>query len=113
MKSIIEYQYSAVIFLIPSRYSSILRVEINPKEFKKENYKELFDSLLFKFRSKGFSVSEDKSFVNTTEYKNIMEFSLEFYTNEVELAKDITEELNKAFEFVLNRVIIKKELKKL
>ena len=113
MKPIKDYQRSAAISLhpFPSRYCNVLRVEINPEEFKKEDYKNTFDELLKKFRV-NYSVSDSKSFGNGTEYKNVIEFTLAYYVNEVELAKDITEELKKMFDSVLNRVRIKKEYKK-
>lgn len=109
MKAIEEYQYLVVVTLLPLRHSSLLRVEINIRELTKDNYSSLFDKLLFKFRELGFSVSEDKSFANYTEHNNVLEFSLEPYTNELELAKDVVEELGSIFgtHSVLNRVRIK------
>ena len=109
MKPINEYQYSVVVALLPLRHSSLLRIEINIREITKDNYSSLFDKLLFKFRDLGFSVNEDKSFANYTEYNNVLEFSLEPYTNELELVKDVVEELGSIFgtHSVLNRVRIK------
>ena len=109
MKEIKEYQYLVVVTLLPLRPISILRVEFNIIELTKNNYSHQFDNLLFKFRELGFSVSEDKSFANYTEYNNVLEFSLEPYTNELEVAKDVVEELGSIFgtHSVLNRVRIK------
>ena len=109
MKEIKEYQYLVVVTLLPSRYSSVLRVEINMREFAKDDYPRIFDNLLFKFRGLGFSISVDKSFTNYTEYENVLEFNLEPYTKELELAKDVVEELGSIFgtHSVLNRVRIK------
>ena len=113
MKAIEEYQYSVVVSLVPLKPISILRVEINIKELTKDNYSSLFDTLLFKLRDLGFSISTDKSFANYTEYGNVLEFSLEPYTDELELAKDVVEELRGIFgtHSVLNRVRIKGEVK--
>ena len=108
MKAIKEYQYSAVVTLLPLRHSSLLRVEINIRELTKDNYFNLFNNLLSKFRELGFSVSPDKSSANYTEYDNILEFDLEPYTNELELTKDVVEELSGIFDMsVLNRVKLK------
>ena len=109
MKTLEEYQYLVVVTLLPLRPISILRVEFNIRELTKNNYSPQFDNLLFKFRELGFSVSEDKSFANYTEYNNVLEFSLEPYTNELEVAKDVVEELGSIFgtHSVLNRVRIK------
>ena len=109
MKPIKEYQSSVVVTLLPLRHSSLLRIEINIREIPKDNCSSLFDKLLFKFRDLGFSVSTDKSSANYTEYENVLEFSLEPYTNELELVKDVVEELESIFgtHSVLNRVRIK------
>lgn len=108
MKPIKEYQSLVVVTLLPLRHSSILRVEINIGEIVKDNYSNLFNNLLSKFRELGFSVSPDKSSSNYTEDNNVLEFSLEPYTNELELTKDVVEELSSIFgTSVLNRVRIK------
>lgn len=108
MKPVKGYQSSVVVTLLPLRHSSILRVEINIREITKDNYFNLFNKLVFKFRDLGFSISTDKSSFNYTEYENVLEFSLEPYTNELELTKDVVEELEDVFgTSVLNRVKIK------
>ena len=109
MKAMEEYQYSVVVTLLYLRPISILRVEFNIRELTKNNYSIQFDNLLFKFRELGFSVSEDKSFANYTEYNNVLEFSLESYTDELEVARDVVEDLESIFgtHSVLNRVKIK------
>ena len=108
MKPIEEYQSSVVVTLLPLRHSSLLRVEINIRELTKDSYPNIFADFLFKFRNLGFSVSPDKSSANYTEYNNVLEFSLEPYINELELTKDVVEELGSIFgTSVLNRVRIK------
>lgn len=117
MKHLKEYEKSAVITLLPNpvRHIATLRIEINPREIYKQNYLDIFEKLCSKFRDLGFSVNTDGSIANYTKYSNIIEFVLASYCLEVQIAKDIAKELEEIFgeDSVLNRVMIKKELKKL
>jgi hypothetical protein len=114
------YKVVAVITLLPNplKHLNTLRVEINPSECMRNGYNELFKELLDLFRKElGFSVSPDINYAfNNTGQFNVLEFFLPLYANEVIIAKDIAEELEKEEYFgkdsTLNRVTIKKELRK-
>lgn len=119
MKSIDHYQYPAVITLLPFplRHCNVLRIEVNPSKLEEESYPSMFKNLRYVFANLGFNVSVDKNLgFNQTDLPNVMEFVLPLYANEVEIAKDLTEALERKEFFgensVLNRVIIKKELRK-
>lgn len=110
MKPIEYYQYDVVITLLPFplRHSSVLRIEINPTK----SYPSIFNNFVEQYRKLGFSINEDKSSTNQTEYKNVIEFNLEPTIKIGELASDLEEDLSKLFESVHNTVRIKKELRK-
>lgn len=113
MKHISEYEYAVVISLLPNpmRHTATLRIEINPEEFKRDNYQELFENIRDNLRNFDFGVSEDRNLAfNSTDFCNVMEIVLAPYTSEVKIARDIAEELEKIFgkNSVLNRVMIKK-----
>lgn len=117
MKHISEYEKAVVISLMPNlmKHIATLRIEINPKEFKRDDYKELFNKIRDTLRTYGFGVNEDKNLAfNSTDFYNVMEIVLAPYMKEVEIVKDIEEMLKEVFgeNSVLNRVMIKEKLKK-
>ena len=119
MKPIEEYQYSVVITLLPNplKHLNTLRVEVNPFRFDEAFYFNRFKNLRYVLANLGFSASLDKNLAfNQTEFFNVIELFLPLYANEAEIAKDLVNVLEKDEFFgkdsVLNRVTIKKELRK-
>ena len=114
MKESKKYQKKASITYLPfpTRYQSVLRVEINPLEFTNENLNYLlsFQSLVKKLRELKFMISTEKSeFNNHPDYKNVIQIVIEPYSSPVEIAKDLQEELEEIFgvNSVINQVRIK------
>lgn len=117
MKHISLYEKAVVITLQPNplKHLATLRIEINPREFERDSYKSRFDKLLHILRDSGFGATTDKNLsFNSTELFNVMEVTLPTYISEVQVARDIEEEVKKLFgdDSVLNRVMIKEKLKK-
>ena len=117
MKSINEYEKKVAISLLPNpmKHLATLRIEINPNELSNLGYLDIFDELCYYLRQLGFNVSVDKNQTfNYSDFPNIIEILLPPYTSEVKIAKDLTEKLEEIFgvDSVINRVMIKKELKK-
>ena len=119
MKTIDHYQYSVVVTFLPNplKHLNTLRIEVNPSEFDETFYSNKFKNLRYVLANLGFSASLDKNLAfNQSEFFNVIELFLPFYANEAEIVKDLVEVLEKDEFFgkdsVLNRVTIKKELRK-
>lgn len=119
MKSIEHYQYSVVVSFLPNplKYLNTLRVEVNPSKFNDNLYFERFKNLRYILANLGFSASLDTNLAfNQTEFSNVIELILPLYANEAEITKDLVDVLEQDEFFgkdsVLNRVTIKRELRK-
>lgn len=119
MKPIEHYQYSVVITFLPNplKHLNTLRVEVNPSKFNDNLYSTRFKNLHYVLANLDFSASLDTNLAfNQTEFLNVIELTLPLYANEAEIAKDLVDILEQDEFFgkdsVLNRVTIKKELRK-